>query len=91
MLKPVLVGLLACCVLFSIPGRSDASPSADSSEYLGGFNFYPAATRGYRFNCQAIDVNHSIGSIFDYYTTGQNGTTCPAALSVCFWSGASPA
>ena len=90
MLKPVLVGLLAWCVLLSIPGRS-ASGSADSPEYLGAFTFYPAAPRGYRFNCQAIDVNHSIGSTVDYYTTGQSGTTCSAAFSVCFWSGASPA
>ena len=34
----------------------------DSSEYLGGLNFYPAKTRNHRLNLQIIDVNGSPGS-----------------------------
>jgi hypothetical protein len=57
----------------------------NSSEYIGGMNFYPTDTRNHRFNFQVIDVNHSpVSSTFGYYTGGQDGTTYSAAFSVFF-------
>lgn len=57
----------------------------NSSEYLAGFNFYPADTRNHRLNVQVINVNHSpVSSTFGYYTGGQNGTTLSVAFSVFF-------
>jgi hypothetical protein len=58
---------------------------SNSSEYLAGFNFYPANTRNHRFNLQVIDVNRSpASSTFGYYVGGQKGTTVSAAFSVFF-------
>ena len=57
----------------------------NSSEYLAGFNFYPADTRNHRFNVQLMDVNKSpVSSTFGYYVGGQSGTTYSAAFSVFF-------
>jgi hypothetical protein len=57
----------------------------NSSEYLAGFNFYPADTRNHLLNVQVINVNHSpVSSTFGYYTGGQNGTTLSVAFSVFF-------
>jgi hypothetical protein len=57
----------------------------NSSEYLGGLNFYPADTRNHRLNVQVINVNHSpVSSTFGYYTGGQDGTTLSVAFSVFF-------
>jgi hypothetical protein len=57
----------------------------NSSEYIGGMNFYPTDTRNHRFNFQVQDVNHSpVSSTFGYYTGGQDGTTYSAAFSVFF-------
>jgi hypothetical protein len=58
---------------------------SNSSEYLAGFNFYPANTRNHRFNVQVINVNHSpVSSTFGYYVGGQDGTTVSVAFSVFF-------
>jgi hypothetical protein len=57
----------------------------NSSEYLGGLNFYPANTRNHRLNLQVMNVNHSpVSSTFGYYTGGQNGTTVSMAFSIFF-------
>jgi hypothetical protein len=57
----------------------------DSSEYLGGLNFYPLDSRNHRLNFQIIDVNRSpVSSTFGYYVGGQSGTTYSAAFSVFF-------
>ena len=57
----------------------------NSSEYLGGLNFYPADTRNHRLNLQVMDVNRSpVSSTFGYYVGGQKGTTVSAAFSVYF-------
>jgi hypothetical protein len=57
----------------------------NSSEYLGGLNFYPTNSRNHRLNAQVIDVNRSpVSSTFGYYTGGQTGTTFAAAFSVFF-------
>jgi hypothetical protein len=57
----------------------------NSSEYLAGFNFYPADTRNHRLNFQVIDVNKSpVSSTFGYYVGGQSGTTYSLAFSVFF-------
>ena len=67
-----------------IYGDSNAGFS-DSSEYLGGLNFYPFDTRNHRLNVQVIDVNRSpVSSTFGYYTGGQDGTTVAAAFSIFF-------
>jgi len=65
-------------------GDKDAG-FGNSSEYLAGFNFYPADSRNHRFNIQVIDVNRSpVSSTFGYYVGGQKGTTVSAAFSVFF-------
>jgi hypothetical protein len=65
-------------------GDADAG-FRDSSEYLVGFNYYPANTRNHRFNVQLMDVNRSpVSSTFGYYVGGQDGTTVSAAFSVLF-------
>jgi hypothetical protein len=57
----------------------------NSSEYLGGLNFYPADTRNHRLNVQVINVNHSpVSSTFGYYTGGQDGTTLSVGFSIFF-------
>ena len=57
----------------------------NSSEYVGGLNFYPTDTRNHRLNVQVIDVNHSpVSSTFGYYTGGQDGTTFAVGFSVFF-------
>ena len=57
----------------------------NSSEYLGGMNFYPGNTRLVRLNMQMIDVNRSpVSSAFGYYVGGQTGTTFATAFSVFF-------
>jgi hypothetical protein len=57
----------------------------DSSEYLGGMNFYPANSHNHRLNVQVVDVNRSpVSSSFGYYTGGLTGTVYSAAFSVFF-------
>jgi hypothetical protein len=57
----------------------------DSSEYLGGLNFYPFKTRDTRLNIQYAVVKDSpVGSTFGYYTTGQDGETLAVAYSLLF-------
>jgi hypothetical protein len=57
----------------------------DSSEYLGGANFYPTNSRNHRVNAQVIHVNGSpVSSTFGYYVGGQEGTTFSLAASVFF-------
>ena len=71
-------------VTSQIYGDKDAGFS-NSSEYVAGFNFYPANTRNHRLNFQVMDVNRSpVGSTFGYYTSGQDGTTLSVAFSVFF-------
>jgi hypothetical protein len=58
---------------------------SNSSEYIGGANWYPFDTINHRMNVQIQKVNHSpVGSTFGYYTTGQNGTTFSTAFSIFF-------
>jgi hypothetical protein len=65
-------------------GDKDAGFS-NSSEYLGGMNFYLADSRNHRINVQVIRVNRSpVNSTFGYYVGGQKGTTVTAALSIFF-------
>jgi hypothetical protein len=57
----------------------------NSSEYLGGANFYVARSRNYRINAQIMNVNRSpVSSTFGYYVGGQDGTTISIAASVFF-------
>ena len=57
----------------------------NSSEYLGGVNFYLANSRNIRINVQGIAVNHSpVSSTFGYYVGGEKGATVTAALSIFF-------
>ena len=57
----------------------------NSSEYIGGLNFYPAGSRNHRLNLQIQDINRSpVSSTFGYYTGGQSGTTFSMAFSVFF-------
>jgi hypothetical protein len=64
----------------------DKSAGFDTaSEYGGGMNFYPAATRNHRFNFQVLGVDGSpVSSTFGYYVGGQTGTVVSAAFSVFF-------
>jgi hypothetical protein len=65
-------------------GDKDAG-FADASEFGGGMNFYPGATRDHRFNLQVLSVDKSaVSSTFGYYVGGQTGTTVSAALSIFF-------
>jgi hypothetical protein len=58
---------------------------SNSSEYLGGMNYYLAHSRNYRVNFQVIDVHRSpVSSTFGYYVGGQRGITIAAALSIFF-------
>jgi len=58
---------------------------SNSSEYIGGANFYFANSRNYRINAQVMDVNHSpVSSTFGYYVGGQKGTTVSIGTSVFF-------
>ncbi|MGH9221145.1 MAG: DUF3011 domain-containing protein [Vicinamibacterales bacterium] len=71
-------------VTSQIYGDKDAG-FGDSSEYGGGFNFYPMDTRNHRFNVQVLSVERSpVSSTFGYYVGGQTGTTIAAAFSVFF-------
>ena len=71
-------------VTSQIYGDKDAGFS-NSSEYLGGMNFYPTNSRNHRLNFQVMDVNRSpVGSTFGFYTGGQDGTTVSLAFSVFF-------
>ena len=71
-------------VTSQIYGDKDAGFS-NSSEYIGGMNFYPTDSRNHRLNFQVMDVNHSpVGSTFGFYTGGQDGTTVSIAFSVFF-------
>ncbi|NEU09328.1 hypothetical protein GZH53_13470 [Flavihumibacter sp. R14] len=57
----------------------------NSSEYLGGMNYYPFDTRNMRINAQVINVHGSpVSSVFGYYTGGQKGTTVSVAASIFF-------
>ena len=57
----------------------------NSSEYLGGANFYITRSRNYRINGQVMNVNHSpVSSTFGYYVGGQDGTTVSVAASFFF-------
>jgi hypothetical protein len=57
----------------------------NSSEYLGGANFYITHSRNYRINGQIINVNHSpVSSTFGYYVGGQEGTIVSIAASFFF-------
>jgi hypothetical protein len=57
----------------------------NSSDYLGGLNYYVADTRNYRFNLQVNRVNHSpVSSVFGYYTGGQRGPIISASFSIFF-------
>ena len=57
----------------------------NSSEYIGGANFYITHSRNYRINGQIINVNHSpVSSTFGYYVGGQEGTIVSIAASFFF-------
>jgi len=97
---PDPVATVACTSTNGARAHSDANTSdgvpllrttgpqsgfSTSSEYLAGFNFYPANTRNHRFNVQVINVNHSpVSSTFGYYVGGQDGTTVSVTFSVFF-------
>jgi hypothetical protein len=56
-----------------------------SHEYLGGVNWFFAATRDLRLNAQLIRVDRSpVSSSFGYYIGGQKGETLSLAASVLF-------
>jgi hypothetical protein len=58
---------------------------SNSSEYMGGANYYFAHSRNYRINAQVMDVNHSpVSSTFGYYVGGQKGTTVSIGTSIFF-------
>jgi hypothetical protein len=57
----------------------------NSSEYIGGANYYITRSRNYRINAQVMNVNRSpVSSTFGYYVGGQNGTTVSTAASFFF-------
>jgi hypothetical protein len=57
----------------------------DSSEYLGGINFYPLATRNHRLNIQVGEINDSpVSSTFGYYVGGLDGRLYSTAFSIYF-------
>ena len=57
----------------------------NSSEYIGGANYYITRSRNYRINAQIMNVNRSpASSTFGYYVGGQNGTTVTTAASFFF-------
>ena len=63
----------------------DSAGFDDAHEYLGGANWFPAATRDVRVNVQLIRVNRSpVNSSFGYYVGGQKGMTASLAASVLF-------
>jgi Protein of unknown function (DUF3011) len=65
-------------------GDKDAGFS-NSSEYLGGMNYYPMNTRNHRLNVQVVHVDKSpVSSAFGYYVGGQRGITIASAFSVYF-------
>ena len=81
---PVPKKLELCGATSQIYGDKDAGFD-NSSEYIGGMNFYPTDTRNHRFNLQIQDVNRSpVSSTFGYYVGGQDGPTVSAAFSVFF-------
>lgn len=54
-------------------------------EYLGGANWFPAATRDIRINAQLVRINRSpVSSSFGYYIGGQKGMTASLAASILF-------
>lgn len=58
---------------------------SNSSEYLGGANYYLVDSRNHRLNFQVIRVNRSpVSSTFGYYVGGQKGTIVTLALSIFF-------
>lgn len=63
----------------------DSLGFGDSSDYILGMNYYPFNTRNHRVNLQYINVNKSpVGSVFGYYTAGQEGDTVSLATSIFF-------
>ena len=72
--------------LYAITSQIYGDPDAgfdDSSEYVGGLNYYPFQSRNYRLNLQVMDVNGSpVSSNFGYYVGGQDGTTVTTAFSL---------
>ena len=57
----------------------------NSSEYLGGTDYYISDSRNVRPNAQFRRVNHSpVSSSFGYYVGGEDGGTLSAGLSVFF-------
>jgi hypothetical protein len=58
---------------------------SNSSEYLGGINYYITDSRNHRVNVQLIHVNRSpVSSAFGYYVAGQTGNTFSVGMSVFF-------
>jgi hypothetical protein len=58
---------------------------SNSSEYLGGLNYYVANSRNHRLNVQYIRANNSpVSSAFGYYTGGITGNIIASAFSVFF-------
>ncbi len=58
---------------------------SNSSEYLGGMNFYVTNSRNHRVNLQFIHVNGTpVSSAFGYYVGGQTGNTFATGFSVFF-------
>ena len=71
-------------VTSQIFGDKDAG-FENSSEYIGGANYYITRSRNYRINAQIMNVNHSpVSSTFGYYVGGQHGTTVSTAASFFF-------
>ena len=74
--------------LYAVTSQIYGDPDAgfdDSSEYIGGLNYYPFSSRNYRWNIQLMDVNRSpVSSNFGYYVGGQDGTTITTAFSIFY-------
>ena len=81
---PVKQTLELYAVTSQIFGDEDAGFD-DSSEYLGGLNWYPLATRNHRLNIQVGEINHSpVSSTFGYYVGGLDGWLYSSAFSIYF-------
>jgi hypothetical protein len=81
---PVPKKLEAYAATSQIYGDKDAG-FGNSSEYVGGINFYPANTRNHRLSVQLMEVRRGpVSSTFGYYVGGQKGTTISVAFSVFF-------
>ena len=81
---PIKHKLELYAVTSQIFGDEDAGFD-DSSEYLGGLNFYPFDTRNHRLNLQIGEVNDSpVSSTFGYYVGGLDGRLYSTAFSIYF-------